>query len=505
MRNKNILKRTLSSFLIVVVLLLNITSNIYAAAPKVSKDSSIGLYLYEDSTKSELYSHNGNKKMYPASTTKIMTAALTLEYIKDLNKKVTTGSELNRLPAGSSTASLYKNETLSYKDLLYGLMLPSGNDAAIVLACNVGKVINKDKNISKDKAYNVFVKEMNKKAKEIGMSKTHFNNPHGFHDKNHYSTPHDMALLAAYADDFSYYNRVVDSTYYETTTNKTTHRWSGHNALILRGSKYFYKPAKGDKTGYTGEAGKCVVGSSENDQGIRYYAVVLHSPTTAQQFGLARDLLKYGNEETAKLTIEEEGDTLYKYTVRNLALGEQGAFKVKVNKDIEVYADKKYTEDNFTISFEPSSKYLKKTNTEDYELVNSISEDDKIGKINVYLNGKFFKSVDAFSKNDVDMRSTRDIIITNALIMISLLCLIIMALVLSSRYRTKKRIQHRKNLKRARLKNEIKTYGSRVPKRRPSTNDKGQKIKVVKKKNNKSRPMNKNTKYMRTRKRTRKK
>ncbi|MFR6312314.1 D-alanyl-D-alanine carboxypeptidase, partial [Anaerofustis stercorihominis] len=82
MKNKNILKRTLSSFLIVVVLLLNITSNIYAAAPKVSKDSSLGLYLYEDSTKSELYSHNGNKKMYPASTTKIMTAALTLEYIK---------------------------------------------------------------------------------------------------------------------------------------------------------------------------------------------------------------------------------------------------------------------------------------------------------------------------------------------------------------------------------------------------------------------------------------
>ena len=125
--------------------------------------------------------YNGNKKMYPASTTKIMTAAITLEYIKDLDEKVTVGSELNWLPAGSSVSDLVQGETISYEALLYGLMIPSGNDAAIVLACNVGNVINGGKT-SKKEAYDIFVNEMNKKAKEIGMNDTHFSNPHGFHD-----------------------------------------------------------------------------------------------------------------------------------------------------------------------------------------------------------------------------------------------------------------------------------------------------------------------------------
>lgn len=474
------IKRILAGFLISSVFLLNVTS-VYAAVPNVKDNSKMGLYLYEDSTDSELFSHNGNKKMYPASTTKIMTAAITLEYVKDLNKTVKTGSELNWLPAGSSTAGLYKNEVLSYKDLLYGLMLPSGNDAAIVLACNVGNIINGEKT-DKKSAYNIFVKEMNKKAKKIGMKNTHFNNPHGFHDKNHYSTPRDMTLLAAYADNFDYYNRVVSSTYYETITNKTTHKWSGHNALILESSKYFYKLAKGDKTGYTNPAGNCVVVSSKNDEGIKYYAAVLNASSSKDQFGYAKTLLKYGNEETHKLRIEEKGDTLFKYTVKNLALGERGEVKVKVNSDIEVYANKGYTEDNFTISFTPNDKYIKKTATEDMELVNSISENDKIGNINVYLNNKLFKTVPAYSKSDVDMKSAFDIFITNALIFIVLLCLVVMALILSSKYRTKKRIEQRRKARRRRLQNEIRYYGSASVRPRPSYNSDGRKIKVVKKK-----------------------
>jgi len=501
MRNKNILKRTLWGFLIVFILLFNITSDIYAAKPTVNSNSKMGLYLYQGSTESELFSHNGNKKMYPASTTKIMTSVITLENIDNLNKKVTTGSEVSDIPSDSSTAGVYENEVLSYKDLLYGLMFPSGNDAAMALARNVGKVISGRDNIGKKEAINVFIRAMNKKAKAIGMTRTHFNNPHGYEDKNHYTTPHDMALLAAYADKVDYYNRIVGSTYYETTTNKTTHRWSNHNATVLPYSKYFYKPAIGGKTGFFENAGKCVVNSAENSEGVKYFAVVFNADSSSDQFGYMKKLLRYGINDTHKLHIKDKGDTLYKYTVRNLSLGEQGELKVKVNQDILVYADKRYTEENFSISFEPSKKYLKKTNTEDYELVNSISENDKIGKINVYLNNKLFKKVDAFSKNNVNMRSKIDIIITNALILISLICIIVMALIISSRYRTKKRIEHRRNLKRNRLKQEIKSYGSMVPRKRPSYNERGRKIKVVKKKT----PINKNTKYMRTRKRTRKK
>ncbi len=491
MQNKKRLKRVIFSFLLTFILVFNINSNINAAAPTVKDGSSLGLYLYEDSTQSELYNYNGNKKMYPASTTKIMTAAITLEYIKDLDEKVTVGSELNWLPAGSSVSDLVQGETISYEALLYGLMIPSGNDAAIVLACNVGNVINGEKT-SKKEAYDIFVNEMNKKAKEIGMNDTHFSNPHGFHDDNHYTTPHDMVLLAAYADNYDFYNRVVNSTYYETTTNKTTHRWSGHNYIIVKSSDYFYSLAKGDKTGYTSEAGRCVVVSSENSQGVKFYAAVLHASSTKEQFTYAKHNLKYANTETKKLLIEEKDETLYKYTVKNLALGETGELKVKVNDDINVYTNKNSTEDNFRIEFSPNEKYLKKTSGEDLELVNSIHEDDNIGNIDVYYNNKLFKSVPAFSKSDVNMRSAFDIFITNALIFISLACLIIMALVISSKYRTKKRLEKRKKAKRRRFQNEIRAYGSESVRPRPSYSEDGKRIKIVKKnKPQKRRPLTK--------------
>ncbi|MGN8913589.1 serine hydrolase [Anaerofustis butyriciformans] len=491
MQNKRRLKRVVLSFLMTFILIFNINSNINAAAPTVKEGSSLGLYLYEDSTQSELYNYNGNKKMYPASTTKIMTAAITLDYVKNLDEEVTVGSELDWLPAGSSVSDLIKGEFLSYEDLLYGLMIPSGNDAAIVLACNVGNIINGEKT-SKEKAYDIFVDAMNKKAKELGMNDTHFANPHGFHDSNHYSTPHDMVLIAAYADNYDFYNRVVNSTYYETTTNKTTHKWSGHNYIIVKSSDYFYNLAKGDKTGYTSEAGRCVIVSSENSQGVKYYAAVLHASSTKEQFTYAKNLLKYGNTETKKLLIEEKEKTLYKYTVQNLALGETGELKVKVNDDIYVYTNKNSTEENFRIEFSPNEDYLKKTAGEELELVNSIHEDDNIGDIKVYYNNKLFKSVPAFSKSDVNMRSTFDIFITNALIFIALACLIVMALVISSKHRTKKRLEKRKKTRRRRLQNEIKAYGSQSVRPRPAYNSEGKKIKIVKKnKPQKRRPITK--------------
>ena len=126
------------------------------------------------------------------------------------------------------------------------------------------------------------------------------------------------------------------------------------------------------------------------------------------------------------------------------------------------------------------------------ELVNSIHEDDNIGNINVYFNNKLFKSVPAFSKSDVNMRSTFDIFITNALIFIALACLIVMALVISSKHRTKKRIEKRKKTRRRRLQNEIKAYGSQSVRPRPAYNSEGKKIKIVKKnKPQKRRPITK--------------
>lgn len=181
------IKNKIAAVLLSLFLIFNFSDVVYANAPNFDESRNIGIAVVEKETKSLLYGVNENKKLYPASTTKVMTALLTLENVKNLENTLKVSKELSMTPAYSSLAYLKKNEKISYNDLLYALMLPSGNDAAIVLAVNVGRVIADDPTLSYKDSYKVFINEMNKKCKELNLNHTHFVNPHGFHDKNHYT------------------------------------------------------------------------------------------------------------------------------------------------------------------------------------------------------------------------------------------------------------------------------------------------------------------------------
>lgn len=228
------------------------------------------LYLENIDTETVVYQKNADQRRYPASTTKIMTYVVVAEEVKDLqNTKIKIKSSVLHMldGTGSSMSGIESGETLSIYQLLHCLMIPSGNDAALVLADYVGQGdINK------------FVAKMNAKAKELGCTGTHFENPHGLNDPNHYTTVSDMARITKYALTLPYFSEISgtvtsdiigDDRYLVTT-----------NAMIdpVRGGELYYPYAKGIKTGSTGnDSGYCLV-STASKNGFTYLCVAYGAP-----------------------------------------------------------------------------------------------------------------------------------------------------------------------------------------------------------------------------------
>lgn len=221
-------------------------------------DTSKSSIVMETETGRILYQNNIDKKLLIASTTKIMTAILTIENT-DINKNVVVGNEI--LSMYGTNIYLEVNEIISIKDLLYGLLLRSGNDAAVVLAKAVGTT---EKN---------FISLMNEKAKELGMRNTIFQNPHGLDDETkNYSTAYDMALLSSYANKNKIYQQIVGTKKYITNSEKKTYIWYNRNKLLTK-----YNLCTGGKNGYTPKAGRTLV-STANNGNINLTAVTLNDP-----------------------------------------------------------------------------------------------------------------------------------------------------------------------------------------------------------------------------------
>lgn len=261
------------AYLIALIITFTYFNSTLASASNFNIDftpSCESLYLYNLDTGTVAYNKNGEKKMYPASLTKIMTFIVTSEHINDFdNTKVTVKKSLmdSLLGTGSSVSGIKADDVLSITQLLHCLMIKSGNDAALILADYVG-----NGNI------NNFVEMMNSKAVELGCKGTHFVNPHGFHDDDQYTTASDLTIMTKYAMELPNFMDICCSpTSYIMGQDKyplvTT------NSMIdqSRGGKYYYQYARGIKTGHTDEAGYCLVSSAVYN-GYSYICVALGAP-----------------------------------------------------------------------------------------------------------------------------------------------------------------------------------------------------------------------------------
>ena len=237
--------------------------------------------LMDRATGRILYDKNAEKKRFPASTTKIMSLLLALEY-GHLNEIVTVPPEVANIPWDSSKTPVSAGEQMPFVDLLYGMMIPSGNDAAIAVAVIVSGSVD------------AFVQKMNERAKELGCENTNFVNPHGYHDENHYTTAKDMALIAKEGMRHNTFRTIVSAHEYTmaATSQREKKLLATKNSMFVKSSKFYYEPMMGIKTGWHSKAGQCYVGAALKN-GVYLISVTLHTGNDGR-WNDTRRLMEYG-------------------------------------------------------------------------------------------------------------------------------------------------------------------------------------------------------------------
>lgn len=259
---------TLIILLLIVILCLNVP--ILYAETQTALSSASAYALIEQSSLKPLKSFASDKRLPMASTTKTMTALVVLENCS-LDELVTVSD----MAVGVEGSSMYLQygEVISVKDLLYGLMLLSGNDAAVALAVHVAGSVDG------------FVEMMNNRADEMGLVNTHFVTPNGLHDDEHYTTAFELAVMGAEALKNDNFKAIVSTEYYTSSTGNTERVMKNKNSLL-----WDYDGALGIKTGYTMAAGRCLLFAAQRD-GMTIVGAVLNC---RPMFEAAMELLEYG-------------------------------------------------------------------------------------------------------------------------------------------------------------------------------------------------------------------
>ncbi len=337
-----------------------------------------------------LYSKNADQKRYPASTTKIMTALLTLENVSNLDETVTSEAvDFENVTADSSNAGILLGEQVTVRDLLYALMLPSANEAAYMLARHVGG------------SWEQFVDMMNDRAAELGCTGTHFCNPCGLHEEDHYTTAHDLYLIAKEAmTDVTFRDIVSTVQHRMAKTNLHEERiiYTTNQLIFSSFQPWSYANCLGIKTGHTSQAGNCFVGYAEYGD-AKLFSVVLgcsdsskEYPSVAASFTDTKKLCQWGFENFTSKTLARQGEEVT-YT------------KVKLSTDTNQLL--------LTAKADVVALLPKDLDVKALELVEDIPEEvkapvkagDPIGTATYRYNGTDYGTVELVALNDIS-RST---------------------------------------------------------------------------------------------------
>lgn len=289
--------------------------------------------LIENQTGKTLYEKNSEQKMYPASTTKILTAILSIEK-GNLNDKVTVSkTAIAQMKPGYTSAYLSEGEIISVEDLLKVLLINSANDASNVLAEYISGSIDS------------FVTLMNEKSKELGCTNTHFVTTNGLHDDNHYTTAKDLAIIARYCMQNETFRKIVSmKKCVIPATNKSEERiYKNTNDLINPTSGYYYPSCIGIKTGFTSEAKNCLI-SACSKNGLQVIAVVLGASITenhkSARYVDSKTLYDYTYSNYSIQNIAKASSVIETIEVKN-ATDETKSLDLKLEKDLNVLVNNK--------------------------------------------------------------------------------------------------------------------------------------------------------------------
>lgn len=392
------MKKILYSILIFLLILLNFSTvcaddvdnevdfedTIEVTASNVSelpKTNSRRYIVYDRISKSMIIGKNEDVKSAMASTTKIMTTIVILEKA-DLNEKVTVSAKAGG--TGGSRLGLKRGDKASVRDLLYGLMLRSGNDAAVALAEHVGGSVKE------------FAELMNEKATELGLTNTHFVTPHGLDDANHYTTALELAKLTDYAMDNETFAKIVGTTTTTIYINNQPRQINNTNELlgVLNG-------VVGVKTGFTNNAGRCLVTETKRNN-MDIITIVLGADTKKDRTKDSVNLIEY---------------TFSKYKMYNLEeqiIEEFNKWKNINEKRILIIKGKQSNPKLALGAIEKATIPICDNDKIEYS-INALTEAEApveqwnvMGTLTVKLNGKILENIDIVNVNEVQKRDWKD-------------------------------------------------------------------------------------------------
>lgn len=363
------------------------SSEAVSAAPEYHANAKVAL-LIDLNTGRTIYEQDADEQVYPASLTKIMTCLLALEN-GNLSDVVTITDEAYAdLVSGSSTADLQVGEQLRLEDLLYCMMVESGNEAANAVAEHIGGTIED------------FVKMMNERAYELGCTHTHFMNPHGLHNESHYTTARDLSLIVQAALKSENFRTITNTAEYTLpATNLSDERvLKTTNMLIFQnsGNRYYYPKAIGIKTGYTTPAGRCVI-SAAKSSGMYLLGIICGAETTVLETGDIQmesfpeciNLFNYGFDNFSYVSVLSPLYPVAQVSVLNSAGAE--AVAVSPKDDIQILLPNGYDEAQLDVNIELTNESVEAP----------VQESDVLGHATVSYNGELLAETDLLAIADV--------------------------------------------------------------------------------------------------------
>lgn len=421
--------------------------NNYADSSKVLNIDARGAILIDANTGVTIYEKNSHEKLYPASITKIMTAYLACKYGKFDDTLTASHNAIYGIGQGSSIIGIKEGEQISFLDGLYGIMMESANEVCMMVAEHIDGTVEK------------FVERMNKQAQDWGCKDTHFNNPHGFHDVDHYTTPYDMSLIAFNAikdENFSKIWGTVDHTI--PATNKSPQRFLHNKDKMLKPtSDYYYQYALGGKTGFHDDAKNTLVTCAEKD-GVKLISVVMKANGYNQAYTDSKTLLDYGFSVYKDNKVYTGGTYTDKIPVYQTYLSEDynvGELNVTVAGDVSAklpsFVSANDVKTKAVIDYGKDNKANK--------IYAPIKEGDKVGTMEFTYKDKTIATADITASNTVESKSDKKLAemklinnvksvlhtILNALIfIIPVVIIIIILLVVRNNINKKKKKKRRK-------------------------------------------------------------
>lgn len=351
-----------------------INTNIYASSKEFVDISSPSAVVIDFDTGRILYNKNATETRKMASLTKIMTSILLVENC-DLDEIIEVPKEAAWI--GGSTAGLKANDKVSARSLLYGMLLPSGNDCAYTVGIHLGGSMEN------------FAKMMTTKAKEIGVNDTSFANAHGLDNENHYTSALSLAIITRYALNNKYINEAVNTRQATVNLGSFTKTLNNTNALLRT-----YEYADGVKTGFTNGANRCLVASATKDNS-RYIAVILGAETSPKRFNDARTILDACFDKYKKTDIS-------KYL--NFYIN------IPTTKGTIKYYERSYTDKlELPLTSEEYEKiYIKQSNIEN--IVAPLDIGTKIGDIKVLIGDEVIYEKELFLEENIYKKGVIDYI-----------------------------------------------------------------------------------------------